>query len=55
MEHSFIKTGTRSYTYLLKVTGAATRPDAFRYGIIVKKLPKAAEVTFKIEELRPDN
>jgi|ADurb_Cas_02_Slu_FD_contig_31_3305740_length_1145_multi_3_in_0_out_0_1 hypothetical protein len=54
-EHSFIKTGIRSYTYLLKVAGDATRPDAFRYGIIVKKLPQAAEVTFKIEELRLDN
>ena len=55
LEHSFIKTGIRSYTYLLKVAGDATRPDAFRYGIIVKKLPQAAEVTFKIEELRLDN
>ncbi len=51
MEHSFIKTGTKSYTYLLKVGGDATRPNTFRYGILVEKLPNSAEVTFKIEEL----
>ena len=55
MQHYFIKTGTRSYTYLLKIAGDATRPDTFRYGVIVTKLPKAAEVTFKIEELRLEN
>ena len=51
MQHYFIKTGTSSYTYLLKIAGDATRPDAFRYGIIVAKLPKDAEVTFLIDEL----
>ena len=51
MQHYFIKTGTSSYTYLLKIAGDATRPDAFRYGIIVAKLPKATEVTFLIDEL----
>lgn len=55
MQHYFIKTGTRSYTYLLKIAGLATRPDTFRYGVVVTKLPKAAEVTFKIEELRLEN
>src|SRR5690554_2663704 len=42
-EHSFLKTGTTTYTYLLKIIiGYATRPDAYRYGIIVLKLPKSA-------------
>ena len=52
-EHSFSKTGTTTYTYLLEIIrGYTARPDAFRYGIIVLKLPKSAEVVFKIEELR---
>lgn len=55
MEHSFSKTRTTSYTYLLKVGGDATRPDVFRYGILVIKLPKSAEVIFKIEELHIEN
>ncbi|MEA4985496.1 hypothetical protein SDC9_36651 [bioreactor metagenome] len=55
MEHSFSKTGTNTYTYLLKITGDATRPEAFRYGILVGKLPKSAKVIFKIEELYLEN
>lgn len=55
MQHYFIKSGASSYTYLLKIAGDATCPDSFRYGIIVGKLPKAAKVTFKIEELRLEN
>ena len=55
MQHYFIKSGASSYTYLLKIGGDATRPDTFRYGIIVEKLPKAAKVTFKIEELHLEN
>ena len=51
MRHYFVKTGKRSYTYLLKISGDATMPDTFRYGVVVTKLPKEAEVTFKIEEL----
>ena len=49
MRHYFVKTGERSYTYLLKISGNATMPDAFWYGIVVAKLPKEAEVSFKIE------
>ena len=55
MEHLFSKTTEMSYTYLLKIGGAATRPDSFRYGILVSKLPKSAEVIFKIEELHLEN
>ena len=55
MVHSFSKTRTTSYIYLLKVGGDATRPDVFRYGILVIKLPKSAEVIFKIEELHIEN
>ncbi len=55
MEHSFVKTGISTYTYLLKITGLATRPDTFRFGILVVKLPKSAEVIFKIEELYLEN
>lgn len=51
MRHYFAKTGERSYTYLLKISGDATMPDAFWYGIVVAKLPKEAEVSFKIEEM----
>ena len=51
MEHSFTKTGTSEYTYILRVSGDATRPDVFRYGIVVEKLPITAEIIFKIEEL----
>ncbi len=55
MQHSFIKTETNSYIYLIKIGGLATRPDTFRYGVIVAKLPKAAKVVFKIEELHLEN
>lgn len=55
MQHYFIKSGTSSYTYLLKIEGYATRFDAFWYGIIATKLPKAAKVNFKIEELHLEN
>ena len=55
MEHSFSKTTETSYTYLLKIDGAATRPDSFRYGILVGKLPKPVEVIFKIEKLHLEN
>ena len=55
MEHSFVKTGMSTYTYLLKLAGSATRPDSFRFGILVLKLPKSVKVTFKIEELNLKN
>lgn len=55
IEHSFSKTGTRTYTYLINVSGLATRPDVFRYGIIVTKLLKSTEVIFIIEELHLEN
>ena len=51
MEHSFVRTGSNAYTYLLKVDGDATQPDVFRYGILVDKLAQSAKVTFKIEPL----
>lgn len=52
MDHSFIKIKKNTYLYLIKVGGDATRPDTFRYGIIVSKLPMAANVEFKLEELQ---
>ena len=48
MQHYFVKTGKRSYKYLLEISGNLTMPDAFWYGIVVAKLPKEAEVSFKI-------
>ncbi|MDP3443975.1 MAG: hypothetical protein Q8T08_14055, partial [Ignavibacteria bacterium] len=51
MEHSFVKTNIKTYTYLLKIAGDATRPDTFRFGILVVKLPISAEVIFRIEKL----
>jgi hypothetical protein len=51
MEHSFTKTETSVYTYILRISGLATRPDVFRYGIVVNKLPASAEIVFEIEEL----
>lgn len=54
--HLFSKTGANTYTYLLKIKiSDATRPDQYRYGIIVPKLPKSAEVEFKIEEVTFEN
>ena len=50
MEHYFFKTGT-TYIYLLKISGLATRPDAFLYGILVEKLPNSTKVVFEIEEI----
>ncbi len=51
MKHLFSKTGVSSYTYLLQIAGDATIPDAFRYGILVAKLPITAEITFEIDEI----
>ena len=50
MEHYFFKTET-TYIYLLKISGLATRPDAFLYGILVEKLPNSTKVVFEIEEI----
>ena len=51
MEHYYAKIGKGSYRYLIEISGLATQPDAFRYGVIVPKLPKTAKVTFEIEKL----
>ncbi|MDO5616841.1 MAG: hypothetical protein Q4G16_11665 [Cruoricaptor ignavus] len=50
LEHYYSKTASNTYTYLLKIAGDATRPDVFRYGILVPKLPASAKVNFEIEE-----
>lgn len=51
MKHLFSKTGVSTYTYLLQIAGDGTKPDVFRYGILVAKLPTTAEITFVIEEM----
>lgn len=51
MQHSFICTAKKTYAYIIKVAGDLMRPDTFMYGSIVKKLPKGAKVTFKMDEM----
>ncbi|RNC66196.1 hypothetical protein [Proteiniphilum sp. X52] len=56
VEHSFSKTGATTYSYLLKIIrGDATIPGSHRYGIIVPKLPKSADIEFEIEEVMLEN
>lgn len=51
IEHYYTQIGHNSYRYLIKISGLATRPDVFRYGIIVPKIPETTTVTFEIEKL----
>ena len=46
------KFGTKANNYSLtvKISGLATKPDTFLYGIVVKKLPNNANVSFNIQK-----
>lgn len=54
IQHTFSKTTDSTYCYSLYVflTGC-TIPQSFMYGIIVKKIPEDANITFKVEEDQP--
>lgn len=51
IKHTYTKTGDSTYTYHIKISGDATRPDSFLYGIIVKMLPADAVILFEIEKI----
>ena len=53
MRHSFIRIAKKHYAYMVKVAGDMMHPDTFMYGSIVRKLPKGAKVSFKLDELNP--
>ncbi|NDW12292.1 hypothetical protein D0T50_05235 [Bacteroides sp. 214] len=50
MKHSFLKKSSNSYVYLLVISGLATRPDVFGYGILVEKLQGKERITFIIKK-----
>ena len=51
--YEFTKKNVINYVFTVKISGFATRPDFFTYGIIVKKLPKGANVVFNIIKIEP--
>ena len=46
----FVKTKANNYSLTVKISGLATKPDTFLYGIVVKKLPNNANVSFNIQK-----
>ena len=51
IQHRFVRTAKKTYAYIVEVAGGMIRPDTFMYGSIVKKLPKGAKVTFRMDEM----
>ena len=46
----FVKIKANNYSLTVKISGLATKPDTFLYGIVVKKLPNNANVSFNIQK-----
>jgi len=52
LRYIFSKNSEKEYTLNIEISGFATRPEGyFNYGIIAKKLPETATVTFEIVKL----
>ena len=46
----FVKIKANNYSLTVKISGLATKPDTFLYGIVVKKLPNNANISFNIQK-----
>ena len=50
LRYQFIKTKAYDYVFTIEISGMATQPDFFLYGIVVKKLPNNANISFNIQK-----
>ena len=48
LTYKFTKKDTMNYIFTVEINGLLARPDGFTYGMIVKKLPKEANIIFNI-------
>lgn len=50
LRYQFIKTKAYDYVFTIEISGMATQPDFFLYGIVVEKLPNNANISFNIQK-----